>query len=257
MDKENYNLLCDDLYLDMYVNTELELPSQRDTILTFFERISKQYPSMSNFYRRDPNYYLEEESPPQAEQYRWVALETSRIGSGIVNPERFEEAYTQGKFVLELIPFMLGVNFLDINSLDATIGMDFDYWGNHDELIAEALLGSGSLNCLLDLPSSRVIDCSPSIVVALSEDNKTQARISIESKTTIFDPRQKESAAGGPDKSISLLFTVRQYPQAGEKFDAIKSFEKQCRLAEELLAEKILPNIIQPLVNKIAQKRFI
>ena len=255
MNKENYNLLCDDLYLDMYVNTKLALPTQRDTILTFFERIGKQFPSMSNFYQRDQHYYLEEEN--SSGQYRWIALEASRIGSGIVNPGKFENAYAQDKLVLELMPFMLGVNSLDIDSLDVTIGMDFDYWGNHDELIAEALLGSGSLNCLLDLPSSRVIDCSPSIVVALSEDNKTQARISIESKTTIFDPRQKESAAGGPDKSISLLFTVRQYPQAGEKFDAIKSFEKQCRLAEELLAEKILPNIIQPLVNKIAQKRFI
>jgi hypothetical protein len=252
MNKENYNLLCDDLYLDMYVNTELELPSQQDTILTFFERIGKRYPSMSNFYRRDQHYYLEEEN--SSGQYRWVALETSRIGSGIVNPTRFEEAYVQGKFVLELIPFMLGVNSLDIDSLDVTIGMDFDYWGNHDELIAEALLGSGPLNCLLDLPSSRIIDCSPSIVVALSEDNRTQARISVESKTTIFDPRQKDQQT---DKSISLLFTIRQYPQAGEKFDATKSFEKQCRLAEELLVEKISPNIVQPLVNTIAQKRFI
>jgi hypothetical protein len=255
MNKEDYNLLCDDLYLDMYVNTELELPSQRDTILTFFERIGKQYPSMSNFYRRDPHYYLEEEN--SSGQYRWVALEGSRIGSGIVNPERFEEAYSQGKFVLELIPYMLGVNFLDIDSLDVTIGMDFDYWGNHDEVIAEALLGTGPLNCLLDLPSSRVVDCSPSIVVSLSEDNRTQARISVESKTTIFDPREKESGDGGPDKFISLLFTIRQYPQAGEKFDPIKSFEKQCRLAEELLAGKIASSIVQPLVNTIAQKRFI
>ena len=151
---------------------------------------------------------------------------------------------------------MLGVNFLDIDSLDVTIGMDFDYWGNHDEVIAEALLGTGPLNCLSDLPSSRIIDCSPSIVVSLSEDNRTQARISVESKTTIFDPREKESA-GGPDKFISLLFTIRQYPQAGEKFDPIKSFEKQCRLAEELLAEKIAPSIVKPLVNTIAQKRFI
>ena len=34
-----YGSLCDEFYLEMYVNTELELPSQRDTILTFFERI--------------------------------------------------------------------------------------------------------------------------------------------------------------------------------------------------------------------------
>jgi len=28
-----YSSLCDDFYLDMYVNTELELPTQRDTVL--------------------------------------------------------------------------------------------------------------------------------------------------------------------------------------------------------------------------------
>ena len=255
MNKEDFNLLCDDLYLDMYVNTKLALPTQRDTILTFLERIGKQFPSMSNFYQRDQHYYLEEEN--SSGQYRWIALEASRIGSGIVNPGKFENAYAQDKLILELMPFMLGVNSLDIDSLDVTIGMDFDYWGNHDELIAEALLGSTSLNCLLDLPSSRTIDCSPEMVVSLSDDNRTQARISVESKTTIFDPREKEPAAGGTDKFISLLFTIRQYPKAGEKFDALKSFKNQSQQAEELLEEKIVPNIVQPLINTIAQKKFI
>ena len=252
MNKEEYNLLCDDLYLDMYVNTELELPNQRDTILTFLERIQKQFPSMTNFYRRDQHYYLEEEN--SSEQYRWVALEGNRIGSGIVNPGRFEIAYQQDKLVLELIPYMLGVNSLDIDSLDVAVGMDFDYRGNHDEVIAEALLGSSALNCLLDLPSSRAIDCSPEIVVSLSEDHRTQARISIESKTTVFDPREKEHQR---DKFISMLFTIHQFPRAGEKFNAIESLDKQCRLAEKLLAEKIVPNIVQPLINTIAQKKFI
>ena len=207
---------------------------------------------MTNFYRRDGHFYLEEENSSQ--QYRWVALEGTRIGSGIVNPERFETAYQQDKLVLELIPYMLNVTTLDIDSLDVTIGMDFDYRGNHDEVIAEALLSSSPFNCLLEIPSSRAIDCSPEIVISLSEDSRTQARISIESKTTVFDPRDKEHLR---DKFISLLFNVRQYPRAGEKFDALKSFNEQCRLCEELLAEKIVPNIVQPLISTIAQKKFI
>jgi hypothetical protein len=252
MNKEQYSLLCDDLYLDMYVNTELELPDQRDTILTFFERLQKQFPSMTNFYRRDGHYYLEEENSSQ--QYRWVALEGSRIGSGLVNPANFETAYQQDKLVLELMPYMLNVTALDIDSLDITIGMDFDYRGNHDEVIVEALLSSSPLNCLLDLPLSNAIDCSPEIVVSLSEDRRTQARISVESKTTVFDPREKEHLR---DKFISLIFNVRQYPRAGEKFDAVKSFNDLSRLCEDLLAEKIIPNIVQPLTSTIAQKKFI
>jgi hypothetical protein len=41
-----YSSLCDDFYLDMFVNTELDLSLQSDTVLTFFERIQKQYPTM-------------------------------------------------------------------------------------------------------------------------------------------------------------------------------------------------------------------
>ena len=252
MNKEEYSLLCDDLYLDMYVNTELELPDQRDTILTFFERIQKQFPLMTNFYRRDKHCYLEEENDSQ--QYRWVALEGNRIGSGIVNPDKFETAYQQDKLVLELIPYMLGVNSLDIGSLDLTIGMDFDYWGNHDEIIAEALLSSSALNCLVDLPVSSMINCSPEIVVSLSEDGRTQARISVESKTSVFDPREKPIQR---DKFISLLFTIHQFPRASEKFNAVEYLEKLGLLAEKLLSTKIVPNIVQPLINTIAQRKFI
>jgi hypothetical protein len=66
-----YSSLCDDFYLDMYVNTELELPTQRDTILAFFERIQKQFGSMGCFYRREDNEYCLEEDR-SAGRYRWV-----------------------------------------------------------------------------------------------------------------------------------------------------------------------------------------
>jgi hypothetical protein len=58
------------------------------------------------------------------------------------------------------------------------------------------------------------------------------------------------------DEAISLFFTIRQYPSSTEKFDAMTSFEHQCRVAEELMAEKIIPNFVQPLTSVIAQKRI-
>lgn len=247
----NYNLLCDDFFVDMYINTELELPTQRDTILTFFERMQKQYASMGNFYCRNNNYYLEEE--PTTGQNRWIVLEQDRVGSGVVNPTELAEAYNQHKLVLELAPYMLGVSHLDIDSLDVTFGMNFDYNGSHDEVIAEALLETSSLNYLLDIPA-KPIDFSPSLVVALSEDYRTQARVSVESKTSIFEPADRGKKT---DKAISLFFTIRQFPLPNEKFDSIKSFENQRRLAEELMSEKIVPYFVQPLINVIAQKRII
>ncbi len=49
----SFSSLCDGFCFDMTVNTELDLPGERDTILTFFERIQRQFPAMGNFYRKD------------------------------------------------------------------------------------------------------------------------------------------------------------------------------------------------------------
>ena len=249
---DDYSCLCDEFYLDMHINTELDLPTERDTILNFFERIQKQFPSMCSFYRRDNNEYCLEEDR-DAGSYRWITLETDRIGSGVVNPANFEAAYSQHRLVLELAPYMLGVNHLDIDSLDVTFAMDFDYTGSHDEIIAEALFGSTAFSCLLELPSARAVSFSPAVVVALSDDCRTQARIGVESKTSVVESGKQKYKS---DEAISLFFTIRQYPSSTEKFDALKSFEYQCRLAQELMAEKIVPNFVQPLSNIIAQKRL-
>lgn len=263
MDVNSYSSLCDDFYIDMFINTQMELPTGRDTILAFFERIQKQFPSMSCFYRRENNEYCLEEDHNLG-QYRWVALEGDRIGSGVVNPCDFEMAYCQDRLILELAPYMLSVSPLDVSSLDVTFAMDFDCAGSHDEVIAEALFGSSAFNCLLDLPSARPIGYSPAVVVALSDDCRTQGRIGVESKTSAYEPWRKEEDA---DEAISLSFTVRRYRPFNESDkglpgrpagpeDLLKSFERQCRLAQHIMAEKIVPNFVHPLVETIAQKRL-
>jgi len=249
----NYGSLCDELYYDMYVNTELELPTARDTILSFFERIQKQFPSMSSFYRRDTGEYCLEERDRSGNS-RWIALEKDRIGSGLINPSDHDSVCSQHRLVLELMPYMLGVSHLDIRSLDVTVAMDFDYAGSHDEVIAEALFGSTAFSCLLDLPYASPIAFSPAVVVALSEDCRTQARVSVESKTCVAEPPRKEQ---NPDEAITLTFTVRQYPSGSGKFDALKSFQDQHLLAEQLMAEKIIPEFVYPITNVIAQKRLV
>jgi hypothetical protein len=208
---------------------------------------------MGCFYQREGNEYCLEEDRDTG-QYRWVCLEPDRIGSGIVNPSNLEDAYSQDRLVLELIPYMLGVSHLDVNSLDVTFAMDFDCAGSHDEVIAEALLAQSAFGCLLELPSVRVIGFSPTMAVALSDDCCTQGRIGIESKTGVCEPRRKEQLV---DEAISLSFTIRQYPRSGERFDALKSFENQCRLIEKLMAERIIPDLVRPLTETIAQKRLM
>lgn len=248
----SYSSLCDDFYLDMYVNTEIDLPNQSDTILAFFERIQKQFPAMGCFYRRGNNDYCLEEDRDDG-RYRWVSLENDRIGSGVVNPSVFTDAYNQDRLILELMPYMLGVSHLGVDCLDVTFGMDFDYAGNHDEVIAEAFFSSTAFGSLLELPGARPAGLSPAMVVALGPDYRTQARISIESKTSVYEHGRQQSEQ---DEAISLSFTIRQYPRGMEKFDPLKSFEHQCHLAEELMAERIIPRFVGPLMDVITQKRL-
>ena len=207
---------------------------------------------MGLFYRRGDNEYCLEEDRNLG-QYRWISLESDRIASGVANPSEFETAYSQDKLVLELMPYMLSVNHLDIDSLDVTFAMDFDFAGSHDEVIAEALLGQSAFNSLLDLPDVRPVGFSPAIVLAMSDDDYTQARISIESRTSIFEPEKKEQ---NESDAICLSLTIRQYPPAAGIFNPLESFENQCRLAREFMDEKIVPNFVQPLTETIAQKRL-
>jgi len=76
----------------------------------------------------------------------------------------------------------------------------------------------------------------------------------VESRTNLCDPGKQRQVT---EEAISLSFTIRQYSSTMGKFDALKSFENQCRLAEELMARKIVPNFVQPLTDVIAQKRLM
>lgn len=247
----SFGSFCDDFFVEMCVNTQLDLPTQRDTILAFFERIQKQYPQLSSFSRRETGEYsLEQEE--QGQRVRWVSLELDRITVGWAEPQKLHDAYAFHTAVLELIPYMLGVSVLDMDSLDVTFSMDFDYQGNHDEVIVEALLGASSFSALLDLPQSRPIGCCPSFVVSLSEDCRLQARVAVESRTTAFDVRNEKYKSEEP---ISLYFTVRRYPMPAPGFDAAQAFLEQCRLAEQLMFDKIIPSFVHPINNAIAQRR--
>ena len=73
------------------------------------------------------------------------------------------------------------------------------------------------------------------------------------SKTSVYEPDEKKEDT---EEAITLAFTVRQFPPNTGKFNPLKYFEYQCRLAEELMAEKIVPNFVKPLMDVISQKRL-
>jgi hypothetical protein len=170
-----------------------------------------------------------------------------------MNPQEFADAYQQHKLVLDLAPYMLSLSPLEVESLDVTFAMEFKCSDIHEEVINEALFADSVYNSFSETEGSKVIGISPEIVLALTEDAYTQARISVESKTAIGDPRRPKENSG---QAIGLSLTVRQYPNSDRKFGLIESFDNQWKIAEELMTEKIVPCFAQPLINKITERRL-
>jgi hypothetical protein len=234
----------------MYINTRFDLPSDRDILLAFFERIKKQFPSMTTLGRDSTEFCLDED--PQAGQNRWVSVDVDRLGAGCVNPVSFQQAFELPKFVIDLVPYMLGVRSLDIESLDLTFGMDFDYSGNHNDIIAEALFGGSAFSKIFDVSGIGPLNLSPSVILALDNDCSTRARLSVEART---DETEMRSGKFDADKPISLYLTVRQYPRAGQDFEMASVFNRLCGLTVEFMDEKVVPNIVMPLTSAIAHRR--
>ncbi len=247
----SYSSFCDDFFVDMYINTRFDLPNERETLLTFFERITKQFPAMKTLTRdSDAGFCLEED--PQAGRNRWVSVDIDRVGAGFVNPESFQQAFELPKLVIDLVPYMLGIRNLDIDSIDLTFGMDFDYAGNHNEIIAEALFSGSAFARIFDCSGAGPLNLSPAVIIALDDDCTTRARLSVDSRT---DEAEIRSRKFDDNKPISMYLTIKQYPNPGRDFDLKNIFDRLCRQAVDFMDEKIVPNFVMPLTNAIAHRR--
>src|SRR5205085_2178269 len=73
-----YSSLCDDFGVYVYLNTKMDLPSGRETVLHYFDGLRKTFPTMTDFDARESGEYVLEEDREQG-SYRWVTLETRRL----------------------------------------------------------------------------------------------------------------------------------------------------------------------------------
>ncbi|MEL6105110.1 MAG: hypothetical protein AAFU85_03705 [Planctomycetota bacterium] len=243
----NYGMFSDDFYVNMNLATEMDLPQQRESVLHYFEQVRRRYPTMLNFYGREKSEYVLEEDKEHG-AYRWVSIEPRRLNSGAVNPENFEAAIQQHKSVLELVPYELSITPLDCESLSVMVGFDFNYRGNHNEILAEAIGLSPALERVLALPYGKLLSNEPAIQFALDEECRTQCRISFESRTTAYQVRTGEF---GEDQ-LSVYLTVRRYDSLGpeEKFDA--EFGRLADLCRDLVDEYLVGSVLRPLQEAIS-----
>jgi len=247
---ETYGSMCDDFYVNMNLSTEMELPHTRETVLHYFERIQKKYPTMRNFYSRGEkqDFVLEEDKDKGS--YRWATIEHRRVCSGFVNATSVEDALEQHRLALELAPYMLSVSPLDCEALDVLFGFDFTYRGNHNQLVAEALGVSPAMEKLVEYPGSSVINYEPSITLAIDEDCRTQCRLSIENRTTAYQARTREF----PEEQLSVYVTARQYGSLGGDKTYVGVMDKLAQLCREVVDAYVIDNVLAPLQRAIAMK---
>lgn len=245
-----YSSLCDDFGVYVYLNTKMELPSRRETVLHFFDSLQKTFPQMTDFDCRESGEFVLEEDREQG-SYRWVSLESRRLCTGYVNPPSLEAADTQHERVLELAPYHLDLSPLDCEAMDVLFAFDFMFTGNHDEVVAEALGMNQSLDNLIQLPNCKVINYEPSLMLSLDDACRLQCRLSVETRTNAYQVRTGQFQ----ESPISVYFTVRQYwgRQPYKTFG--DSYRNQRRICQELVDSHIIPGVVRPLAQTIAAKQ--
>lgn len=244
-----YGSLCDDFYINLNLSTEMELPSNRETILHFFEQVQKKYPTMRNFYTRDKGHFVLEEDKDRG-QYRWVTVEPQRVCSGQVNPETIDDALSQHCLVAEVAPYALAVSPLDCEAMDLLFGFDFTYRGNHNQLVAEALGVNPAFESLAEQSGTSVITCEPSLTVSLDDECRLQCRLSVETRTNAYQIRTGEF----PEEQLSVFVTARQYGSLESGTDYVATLRKLADICQDMVDQHVINQILQPLARAIAIK---
>jgi hypothetical protein len=243
----SYQSLADDYYVNLILSTEMELPSNRETVLHYFEQLQKSYPEMRNFYSRDKHDFVLEEDKDRG-SHRWCTVEPRRVSSGYVNPPGMEDALEQHRRVLEMAPYALSVSPLDCEALDLLLGFDFNYRGNHNQLVAEALGICPAMESLSSLPGATIINHEPNITLALDNECRLQCRLSVEARTNAYQIRTGDFQ----DEQLSVYITARHYGSlpAGQTFaEVLEQLEGVCRTVIDSYA---VESVLQPLARAIA-----
>lgn len=243
----NLDIPANDFFVNLDLQTTLALPDSRETILQFCEAVQKQFREMTNFYQRDSGQYVLE-GDRDAGSYQWMELQSHQLSAGYFNPPGIESAYQLHGWLLDRIVYFLGIGGLDVEALDVLFGFNMDYQGNRDAVVAEALLSDSGLSAFSAEHTARFVEYQPSLIVALTEDCYTQARLSVETRSNSYQVRTGSYS----DDPISVYFTVRRYPSPGTVMNIGESFSQQCDLAEDLADRIVIPQVVEPIAAAIA-----
>ncbi len=244
-----YSSICDDIHVNLHLNTEMDLPQSRESVLHFFEQVQKRFGSMTNFYARERGEFCLEEDK-EGGQHRWVSVEPRRLSSGWVNPPSIENAIDQHKSILELMPYALTISHLDCESLNFAMGFHYNYRGNQNELLAEALGIVPALERMSEFPGASILGYEPSIQLALDDECRTQCRLEFETRNNAYQVRTGEFA----EDQLSVYLIVRRFDSLRSDEEFASELTRLAKICVDMVDTYVVENVLIPLQQTIALK---
>jgi len=241
----SFGALCTDFYVNQKLALKMDLPSERETVLHYFERMRKSIPSLSKFRRFEGELALE--SSRRDPEYRWLALRRTSVRAGHVNPETMDQAQRFHRDILEISPHFLSINPLDVDYQELLFGFDLECQDDHDEVIFRALFADTPMAEAVRLPGSRFLDVQPVFGMSLTPKGDVQAyfEVKTQSKTRRGNPRQ------GAAEPISLFLSLRKFGPVERIEDLPATFDQLSQQAEMLATERLVPHLLTPIAKHI------
>lgn len=242
---------CDDFHVVSRLFLKLDLGLQRETVLTFFDSIKREFPTLRKLRRREDGSLVLEEDGPEGAPRRWLRLDGSAIRLGYHNPPDPKDADRFSQVVLKMAPYHLTLGELDFDHLEVVFEFDLEYRGNHDELVAETLLGDSPLAGMVSHPNvTHVIDAQPFLGLAVSESCDTQIYLEIKSRTSTYEVRTQQFDA----QPLTVYLTVRRYWGFDNSESLLDVHRDLTERANEWAADRVVPLIVNPLAQAIASR---
>ena len=236
----SYSALCSDHYVNLKLGLKLELSQRRETVLGFFERMRRQYPAMSEFRKYADELALE--TAQDASPHSWLAVRSTSVRAGVVNPPTLGQAYRLHRAALEVSPFFLDVSPLDVGYVEVLYGFDIAAGPKQDGVLGDVLLGQSPLGSMLDIPGSRLVDFQPMLGFVL--EDSTEAYIEIKTRTD-------NTKRGRSDEPISVFLILRRHGPIDVLKDLVGIFDELVVQGEELVESKVLPGLVNPIRQSI------
>ena len=229
----------------LHLKPRLRREVSAESVTGYFQAMQRMHPFLSEMRAVDEGYLLEEEAGSTGK--RLLGVEPGRAWSAATNPETLAEADALHRSMLKVAPAHLDVSSLVCESVDLAQRWEFVCEGPHDQIVAESLASSSAFGSAMRIPGARVLNFEPSILFALDEECRLQARLHVQTRTNAFEMR-----TGKFKKTpIAVNFSVRQYWAKSGRRDFLEAFEALRLEAEKWVADFVVPEVIAPLAMGI------